>query len=58
MTKKIVRLTESDIHRMVENATYRIIKEMAESGVDKNGNNYFAVNKRTGLKVLKMIISL
>lgn len=51
MTKHIVRLTESDIHRMVKNATYRIIKEMAESGVDKNGNNYFAVNKRTGLIV-------
>ena len=28
MAKNIVRLTESDIHRMVENATYRIIKEM------------------------------
>jgi hypothetical protein len=51
MTKQIIRLTESDIHRMVKNATYRIIKEMAESGVDKNGNNYFAVNKRTGLIV-------
>lgn len=51
MSKKIIRLSESDIHRMVENATYRIIKEMAESGVDKNGNKYFAVNKRTGLIV-------
>lgn len=37
MTKNIIRLTESDIHRMVENATYRIIKEMSESGVDKEG---------------------
>lgn len=51
MSKNIIRLTESDVHRMVENATYRIIKEMSESGVDKEGNNYFAVNKRTGLIV-------
>ena len=45
---KLVRLTESDLHNMIINATKRIIKESSE----EENYTHFAVNKNT-----KMIVN-
>ena len=45
MERKLVRLTESDLSKLVENSVYRIISEEF-----KNNDNYthFAVSKKSG----------
>ena len=52
--RKLIRLTESDLHSIIENAVRKIISEGLNSNISpdgfKNNQNYthFAVSKRSG----------
>lgn len=47
MSKRLLRITESDLHRIIKESVENIIKE----GVNNNNYTHFAVNKQTNLIV-------
>ena len=58
MKKKLVRLTENDLHRIVENSVRRVLREDIGDADDEWGgkchdpnDTHFAVNKSTNLIV-------
>ena len=46
MAKKLIRLTESDLHKVITESVNRIIKEYTEKDTDIRGKNVFAVYKK------------
>jgi hypothetical protein len=50
MSKKVIRLTESDLYRIIENSVKKCINESCNEESFQNNQNYthFAVSKRSG----------
>lgn len=59
MVKQIIRLTESDLHRLVKESVQRILREcgdvdaMIEDGIDEEGEIAGATNTQSSGQVLK-----
>ena len=62
MNKKLIRLTESDLHRIVKESVNRVLREMEEPydeyyedrgdfGYGKRGDKWYKKNKKTGEEV-------